>query len=464
MASMAWLADHSSGRICGEQEDALRDLLMDDLKHCGASEAAVREEVDAFLRIGRVSGSNLNRLQRRVRRRAAEGSQSARLETGSVAGGSEFSQGIMSARLPRSANSARPIEIQEGNTDEFATWAEMAKHAKRQEDVENICKREVVRSNQDMIRKHLLQQIDAKKQHKVREQVENQRLFEQQKAELEQYEAAESAKKERRRVKLLEVNKERDAQAAMMADEKFRAETQKKQEDFDLVQKATANLKQEQKEVLEKKNRQRDAMAKLVRECQESRKDHNEVRRQRHEEERLKVREYREMLEMQEERNKQTIPKIREAPTTAPPVAKRRGEEYYSDENIMRQLNEAIKQKDEATLLKEQHQRSARQNNQDFLVQQIEERNRRRREAESKKHEQRVAVQATSDEYVQAEKGRIHQQRMKNIRYRTELEDQILRNRLAKKDQKDAMSNAEKAINRHLLDEAWQLREKLPQT
>merc|ERR1711972_995761 len=97
--------------------------------------------------------------------------------------------------------------------------------------------------------------------------------------------------------------------------------------------------------------------------------------------------------------------------------------------------------------------------NQEFIVAQIEERNRMKQDAECQKGEQRVAVQAASEAYIQAERGRIEQQRLKNVQHRQELEQQINARRVVPKDVGNNMSPAEIAINRHLLGEARELRE-----
>jgi len=135
----------------------------------------------------------------------------------------------------------------------------------------------------------------------------------------------------------------------------------------------------------------------------------------------------------------------------------------YNEDNIMRQLEEAIKQKDAADVRKEVSQRSMRQTNQDFLMQQIEERNQKRRDQETTKGEQRKQVQKASEQFFEAERGRIETQRMKNVQHRQELQLQITARKGVQKDDLNAMSDAEKSINRHLIDEARELREKVSQ-
>lgn len=186
----------------------------------------------------------------------------------------------------------------------------------------------------------------------------------------------------------------------------------------------------------------------------------DEEKNRRIQEEREKVREYNDMLAEQEARNKQKIPPARGGGDIVDKGSPRRLD-AYSEEKIMQQLHSALRQKDEADKRVSDYHRGARQSNQEFLKQQIEERSRLKRQAECQKGEQRVLVQAATEQFAEAERNRIEQQRCKNVKHRQELENQILGRKVAQKNEANNMTPAEIAINRHLLGEANELRSKM---
>lgn len=459
MMLSAWLSKNGEGIIEPAQEEELRNIVLAELADSGASEDALRAEVDQFIRNGRVSGTNLSRLRRRVERKA--GSQSARgSQVGSIASRSEFSEGALSARLSSRGGLSRPMP---GSSD-YAKWSEVAQHQKLLEELDRQNAKTVKTAKQDKIRMELLEQMDYKVQKKAQMKTEDLRIFEHQKAEIQRFEAAETAKKDLLRKRTEDVNKERDAQTQLRDELKTQEFSQKMAEDRRLVKTAAADLARESKEAAEKKVHLVENMQIMAKEVGGLRAAaREEEKRKKVEWELLKVQEFRELSELQEKRNKQNIPKVRGVGTEAHPKSKRRGEEVYNEDNIMRQLEEAIKQKDAADVRKEVSQRSMRQTNQDFLMQQIEERNQKRRDQETTKGEQRKQVQKASEQFFEAERGRIETQRMKNVQHRQELQLQITARKGVQKDDLNAMSDAEKSINRHLIDEARELREKVSQ-
>merc|ERR1719210_2667301 len=106
----AWLSSNGQGKLSQDQRESLRgELLRDIAMRPGVQVTrAVENEVEKFLDSGRVSDSNLSRLERRVTARCS-GAYSARgSDAASLAGSiSEFS---VSSRMeaPRSARVRTP--------------------------------------------------------------------------------------------------------------------------------------------------------------------------------------------------------------------------------------------------------------------------------------------------------------------------------------------------------------------
>lgn len=480
-----WISAHGQGRLQDEQREELRLLLLRDLESRagGAAATIANDEVGRFLASGRVSESNLSRLERRVLARLASGSLSARgsdaRSTYSESAHSKRS-GALSARGPRegsaeleallrglapqvaSAESAAsersPAAHKDVVSGPLSRWSEVAKYSKLLEDQEKVQRRDAVRCAQQRMRQDLHLQVEEKKHLKLRTVQEEHRLFEHQEAELEQWKSVQSAREQRARHKELEVQREREMQDALSRQQREEERKEKMIEDQRLVQKLAHELEQEQKSLLTHKWQSQRCQLQMAEDCSQGKKGRTEDKTQRVEDERRQLKEYVERLERQEMRNKH-IPLV---PPDHVVVAKqgRRGEDMYKDENVMKQLHEANRRHDEAELHKKEKLKADRLKNQDFIFQQIAERDRLRRQAHDLKDTMKVAAQVATTEHLDTEQKRINQQRGKNVLYRLELEQAIVAKRSAVKPRQfeDVMSSAEKAINRRLLAEAQELR------
>jgi len=284
--------------------------------------------------------------------------------------------------------------------------------------------------------------------------VEAQRLFERQKNELERWEESEVLKKQDFLKKVVDVNKERDMQTSLTLARKEQEAIVKKKDDIKLVKKAALELETEQKLNLEKKHKSKIAQAKLANEYQVAKGDPKTARQAQIDLERNKVQEFNEMLEQQERNNKQQLNPTREGLPGQALVGRPPKYEFYAEDNIMQLQQDATRKKDLADQQKKANLREARQRNQDFLLQQIEEKKLSKRSGTEYKADQRVIVQEAVDTFKKAEKDRLDKTRAKNVAYRVQLEEHIGIRRSAPKDKSDAMSSAEVAINRHLLQDA----------
>lgn len=346
-------------------------------------------------------------------------------------------------------------------------WSEVAKFSRKLEEIEKVKQREATRNAQQQMRDYLQRQIEEKKSQKQRESEEERALFEHQEAELERWRTHQTAQQEEQRKRVMEVKKQREEQCATINHRREEERRLKLEEDQRLVQKAATDLERERKAIEDRKIESKLAQARLAKECLEGKASRADERTKRIEEERKKVEEYRDMLERQEARNKQVIPKVRSTLDTAPQPRRRRGEEIYYDEDlVMRQLLENKRRAEEAEREKIEKMKAERQSNQEFLFQQMAERDRKRHLDSEQKGSQKLAVQAAITDYLETERLKIEEKRNRNIQYRLELEKQIQDKKpIAARQQKlneDEMSAAERAINRNIISQAVQLRHQQP--
>mmetsp|Transcript_134532 Transcript_134532/g.335662 ORF Transcript_134532/g.335662 Transcript_134532/m.335662 type:complete len:502 (-) Transcript_134532:17-1522(-) len=484
-----WLATNGPGRVPPEKREALKAELLRELSGLPGVRlplGALAEEVDSLIEANRISESNLGRLQRRVLARSlgggGGGAQSARSDAASVAARSEFSVGaassVLSARQPAAATgprggagpsafaatprlSAVPELAATQPQGPINKWSDIAKYSKTLEVVEAQQKRDRVRTNQEQMARDLQQQMAIKSSQKKAYLDDERKHFEQQEAEIQKWKDSQAAKEEEVRRRAMEEKKEREVQNA--ANQKRRDEERqaKMNEDMQLVQRAAKDLDQERQQLSARKADSRARQKQMMLESTQNKQDVGELKRIRHEEERKKVDEYHRMLEEQEIRNRPIIPPIRgvNAVIVGPPGG-RRGEEFYTEENVMRQLQLTNEQADRAERDKIRNLKEQKQTNQDYLFQQIAERNKNRERALEQKRNQKQQAQAASVEYQEIERRRIEDARSKNIQYRLDLEQQIAEKKAAVRPKtfEDHMTPAERAINQHLIKEAEELR------
>lgn len=215
----------------------------------------------------------------------------------------------------------------------------------------------------------------------------------------------------------------------------------------------------------EKKTKQKTNMATLMADWAQDRNVREDEKKRQELTEKAKVSEYQRMLEIQEARNKQSIPPIRMPLGDYVPPSKtsRRKEERQYDEKCMESVRTANAKAAEEEMKKTQRKFDERHSNQDFLFKQMEERDNKKKLGNDELQKQKDTVQAEIANFADFEKQKAERQRVKNIQHRLELEKQIATqkppNRFQKRRNDDLMSNAEVAMNGHLLREARSLRE-----
>merc|ERR1719207_485812 len=129
-------------------------------------------------------------------------------------------------------------------------------------------------------------------------------------------------------------------------------------------------------------------------------------------------------------------------------------QEEMGDEDARR----AAKQKEEADARaiemernKEEKLKQMRHETQNFLFKQMAEKDEKKEQALELKRLQASILEADTQEYMQMEKQKAHDRRVRNLEHRVLLEDQIAE-RAKEPARKYAMSGAEVKMNRQLLD------------
>eukprot|EP00928_Gymnodinium_smaydae_P071075 TRINITY_DN54754_c0_g1_i1.p1 TRINITY_DN54754_c0_g1~~TRINITY_DN54754_c0_g1_i1.p1 ORF type:complete len:522 (+),score=168.01 TRINITY_DN54754_c0_g1_i1:96-1661(+) len=512
MAGRAWLVEHGEGRIRKEDVEGLRQALLADLRDAGADTASPQTqlEVQRFLENGRASANNFVRLRRRV---LDGGSRSARSEAGgrlassygqapselsassplalarggaapasrdgggsalggrqplsarpAYRGGGSSTAGSTSgydysAAAARAGAPAAALSLSGGN--DLDTWADVAAHAQLMEAIDKKKKRDVLKAQQAAMRQELQQQMSQRAQRKQEAKAESAMDLSDLQVNLEKFQEHERQKRELQRQKAVEITRERNEQAAHNSAERQRQHEEKIAEDRRLADLARRQLEIEQHRLLQKKEKNKAVLAKVAQESVDKSSREEEKRRQQMEE-RQKVKEYHDMLEMQERRNKVIVPPAR-GDGIVRNVAHllRPGDEYYSEESIAQQFEEALRLRDLSEEQKIQSKKMALERHREYLAQQIMEKERRRREALESKGEQRKLANAASEAFVEGERDRLANQRLRDAQYRQDLDEQIRIRRSRPKDDKNKMTEAERAINKHLIQDARELRKEI---
>lgn len=470
------LDKYGVSRIEVDRKEKLRRALISDLESKGLAEVsfpsvAVHEEVEKFLQNGHISDSNLSRLERRVVRRTRQPAipASAREQRTVI---SEFSVASKSAgsRTPcgLEASAYAPGSSRGCTTaveQDFPKWSEVANHAKLLEAKDKAEARGTTKFKQERMRLELEEQMKEKEKKKSESAEEEKKTFDMQKVELMAWHESENAVVEKQRKMAFEVKKEREVQIAVVHAIR-EDERRQKLADADLhIKNAAVEVEKEKTAALYKKHAQRDTMHKLMSEWEKDRDTRDAEARRKAADEQVKVGQYQQLLDDQEVMNKKNVPTARmpNGEYSPPNKAERRKKERQLDDQMMAQVKAANAKAAEAELTKSLQTKRNRHSNQEFLAKQMEERESSRKVNKDLLEEQKSHVLAATQEFMEFEKQRIEQQRMKNIQHRLELEKQIQNKqpptRFQKRHNEDVMTAAEVAMNRRLLEEARSMRE-----
>eukprot|EP00928_Gymnodinium_smaydae_P096771 TRINITY_DN8613_c0_g1_i1.p1 TRINITY_DN8613_c0_g1~~TRINITY_DN8613_c0_g1_i1.p1 ORF type:complete len:537 (-),score=105.34 TRINITY_DN8613_c0_g1_i1:189-1799(-) len=325
----------------------------------------------------------------------------------------------------------------------ITTWSEVAKYAKRVEELEKRRTKDELRKRQVDIRQELLRQMEQKKERQCQAKEQEVSEFSRYKVEQERLEDIENARKMEYKQKVLKVAAERSEQVSHAQEARERELREKQAEDRHRVKVACRELEAEQRRAMHSKAKRQAALASMADETAARRFSEEEARRERYAQERKNVREYYTILELEEQRNRIQVLSPRGGEANEFPVwpALKRDEGYYSEDSIARQLDDMMRAKDAAERERDQMQRMARKTNQDFLASQIAERDYKRREAAVHKGEQREEAKAASNAHNEAERARVVEQRKRNEDYRRELQQQMGARKAATKENMNSLDD-----------------------
>jgi len=487
----AWIAEHGEGPARSDQRESLRTALLSEFKALGIQEGdAVCSEVGRFVDTARVSRTNLSRLARRVARsdfgcgamtaRAGstiEGSISRPetvLSNHSVMSARGKDQGPESITLQPVHERQRPQTVQVHTRGEsggqesskYNTWAAVAQHAQRMELWETEQKLQAQKRTQLEMSKYLKAQM-AVRERNQKAAIEIERAsFRHQEADIDRWLAAESAHVAVARSRAMDVRREHEAQKE--STERAREEARHKRIEEEQLQAArnTKAIIEEEQKAAEKKQQNKIEMSKMYNEWLQTKASKGDQRRARLEEERETLRQYQDMMDLREQRAKS------EARSKARPIRDelslvdamldkrtRRQEERNAEVSLAQKQMQANLLSNKADEREQERRKADRESHKVFLFKQIEERTMERNKAFSQKAPERAVAQADTAEFVEAERNRNAERRMKHVQHRLDLQQQIEQKK--EPPDKDMMSAAELAINRQLLKEAEDLRARL---
>merc|ERR1719487_250669 len=165
-----------------------------------------------------------------------------------------------------------------------------------------------------------------------------------QKVELQAWQDAETAIAEEQKRIALEVRKEREIQNAVVNAIRQDEQRKRRQDDGEQIKRNADAAEEEKKAALDKKNKQKGVMVRLMAEWAEDREKREAEKRRQASEEKAKNIEYHELLDRQEARNKKTKPIARTTKIEqyAPPTkAARQKVERQFDEQAMAMVRAA---------------------------------------------------------------------------------------------------------------------------
>lgn len=476
------------------QKDMVRDSLIRDLEAKGLAEPsstsiAVLDEVERFLDNGRVSGTNLNRLERRIRKRLDQpgtplsardqrsaisefsvGSASPRLRTPrSLDGGlhTPLGSGIQSPgsapRSPGGANSARgglAVNGLQAIAETNPKWSEMARYAKRQETAQKVQDRCKIKTTREKMRQDLELQMQEKKDRNLVFVHQDRQLHEKQTEELKAWKEAEIFAADEQVLSRCQMKKDLEMQCQTVRATREEERRKNFAEDHLQAKRTAEQFEQEKKAAAEKKDSQRNANRNLMIAQKIQAEQHEIEQKQRAVDEKIKVLEYQKMVDEQEASNKRNIPVARQpmGEYRPPNKAEMKRMQKQEDERMLVLIRAANNTAAEAETQKQDNKKKERYCHREYLFQQISDKDITRNTKVGEKQQLKVSAEEATAEFMEAEKQRLAQQRMKNMQHRIELEKQIESKKPPTRFQKryfdDQMSAAEVACNWRLLEEA----------
>merc|ERR1719387_1629770 len=352
-------------------------------------------------------------------------------------------------------SSLPPIMEQAGMKD--FDWSKLDEYASYLHEQDALRQKAGVLAMQQKLCLDLDRQVAEQRMKKQRQRDEEQKYFMNQLVEVEQWKEMERAKAEELKVKAFKEKRDRDEQLSYERMLKNEEVERKKEEEAALVEKIAREMEMEKERMELRRQQQKAAMKKVFQENLEENVQKEEARMKQQEADMEAMKEYNRILDQQEEMRAQELQARMDKQKALMEKMKenvQKQQKKKGDEDARR----AAKQKEEADQRaiemernKEAKLKEMRYDTQAFLFKQMAEKDEKKEQALELKRLQASILEADTQEYMQMEKQKSQDRRIRNIDHRVELEDQIAV-RAQEPMRKYAMSGAEIKMNRQLLE------------
>lgn len=497
-----FLNKYGRGKIPAERTDELKAELRQALRaNVGSVEvpaALLENELSRFLEFGYASENNLDRLRRRVLRQPEHGDRAS--DVGSMAYSAACSQPrvgktgadtpvpklhpiseklmvsprITSARQrPTTSDmldppgSARGSISSPGGPNSGCKWSTVAKLNALREVEEADEKKAAIKRKQLELKSFLDEQVQAKTALDSQKIEETRRLRNQADDDFQKLQAEQKQKKDNFSKQVNVLKQDRQEQVLTS---RFQRE-QDRQEALDagkhLAMQAVQGLEAEQKAALDKKQREKHAMKKLIDDWNEEKKEHTEKQKMQHAAERMAVLKLQEELEEEERQKQIELMKALDKRNDEFQELARHANESKHEKKLKREarireenrqlehVRQANAQAEERERQKKMNQRSERIKNVEFLFQQMGERQKTQMDEVEQKKDLLQNARSNLAKFTEEERQKFGDKRNRNVQHRLELEEQITaRVQAPARVREDLMSTSEAFINKRLVDEA----------
>ncbi|CAJ1337231.1 unnamed protein product [Effrenium voratum] len=408
-------------------------------------------QVGRFAKTAAVTEANLIRLERRLHGRANKRIPD---ENQSVISGVSNYSGMSRARSATSLVGREMV----GSKFELPSsydWTRLDEYASYLHEQDALRQQLGVKALQRKMRMDLDHQVAEKVKKKVDAVEEDKRYYENSLMEMERWKEQEQLRQEEKHHRVMKEKLDRDAQ--LEYEQKLKADElqKKKDEESSLVEKIVNEMETEQRRYEKKKEQTKRAMRKVFQENMEDQRRRDIAKKEATEKEAETMKEYNRILDEQEEQRAQELAArmerqselMKKLQENVDSVKKGAGDN--DAQRAMLQAEEQDRHYFEAESVKQGRLAQMRQENQAYLLKQMEEKDSRKNEEKYLQHIQAQILERDAEEYNAIEKQKIVDRKLRNLEHRKDIEKQMeWKTRQAVPE----MSEAEIQLNRPLLE------------
>ena len=351
---------------------------------------------------------------------------------------------VSSERIP----AALPENYEWNRLDNYATIIQSHEEART---------RDEKRAVQSRIKADLDKQMADIRSRKEREKRDDAEYYKNLSIEIEQWKEYDRRVAEDRRIKAEIEKLDRDEQLQYDSSKKQEQHEKLQREDQMLLQRIDLELKEEQREVANKKLREKELIKKLMEENERDRRAKTDLKRALAMDELRQLDDYTKLIEKQE--------REREAELAAR-VHRQKELIKRMEENVLRKIEEKSND-DNIRALKQQAERDARalevesfrkkrleelkQDMKDMLRSQVEEKRQRQKEESELKEIHAQILKLDTDEFQRSERERLELKKQLISKYKEQLHAQVESMKNRRMYERDEMNQREIALNRDLI-------------